>query len=209
MFLRQSRQGLRIVSRRMGRFLWQAAPIVVVLSITAQTVMTAKGADLSSAEVKSAINGGVKFLISKQREDGSWAGHPGQPGGLTSLCTLALLNSGRKASSPEVARALKYLRGVEPKATYAVAMQTMVFAAAEPERDRLLIRRNAKWLVNAQQKSGIGAGAWVGSRATILPGVKVGPGAVIGAGAVVIKDVDAHTLVGGVPAKVMRCNSRR
>lgn len=43
--------------------------------------------------------------------------------------------------------------------------------------------------------------AWLGSRAIVLPGVTVGEGAVAAAGAVVTKDVPAHTIVGGVPAK--------
>lgn len=42
---------------------------------------------------------------------------------------------------------------------------------------------------------------FIGPRAIILPGVKVGRGAVIGAGAVVTKDVDSGSIVGGVPAK--------
>lgn len=44
---------------------------------------------------------------------------------------------------------------------------------------------------------------WVGARAIILPGVKVGEGAIIAAGAVVCKDVEKYTIVGGVPAKVI------
>jgi maltose O-acetyltransferase len=50
----------------------------------------------------------------------------------------------------------------------------------------------------------IGAGAWIGARCTILPGVTVGEGAVIAAGAVVTKDIPAHTLAAGVPAVVKR-----
>lgn len=42
---------------------------------------------------------------------------------------------------------------------------------------------------------------WIGSRATILPGVTVGEGAVVAAGAVVTKDVPPYAIVGGVPAK--------
>lgn len=42
---------------------------------------------------------------------------------------------------------------------------------------------------------------WIGTRATILPGVSIGKGAVIAAGAVVTKDVASYAVVAGVPAK--------
>lgn len=42
---------------------------------------------------------------------------------------------------------------------------------------------------------------WVGCRAQILPGVKIGRGAVIAAGAIVTKDIPANEIWGGVPAK--------
>lgn len=45
---------------------------------------------------------------------------------------------------------------------------------------------------------------WIGLNATILKGVRIGSGAVIAAGAVVTADVPANTLVGGVPAKVIK-----
>lgn len=44
---------------------------------------------------------------------------------------------------------------------------------------------------------------FIGPRAIILPGLKVGKGAVVGAGAVVTRDVNAFDIVGGVPAKVI------
>lgn len=47
-------------------------------------------------------------------------------------------------------------------------------------------------------------GAWVGASSTILPGVTVGRGAIVGAGAVVTADVEPHTVVAGVPARVVR-----
>lgn len=50
----------------------------------------------------------------------------------------------------------------------------------------------------------IGDKVWIGANATILPGVKIGYGAIIAAGAVVNKDVAPLTIVGGVPAKVIK-----
>lgn len=45
---------------------------------------------------------------------------------------------------------------------------------------------------------------WIGYRATILDGVKIGQGAVVAAGAVVAKDVPPYAIVGGNPAKIIR-----
>ncbi|MCW3115298.1 MAG: acetyltransferase [Segetibacter sp.] len=46
--------------------------------------------------------------------------------------------------------------------------------------------------------------AWIGAGVTILPGVTIGENAVVAAGAVVSKDVPANTVVGGVPAKMIK-----
>jgi acetyltransferase-like isoleucine patch superfamily enzyme len=46
--------------------------------------------------------------------------------------------------------------------------------------------------------------AWIGANATILPGVTIGENAVVAAGAIVSKDVPANTVVGGIPAKVIK-----
>lgn len=45
---------------------------------------------------------------------------------------------------------------------------------------------------------------WIGTRAVILKGVTIGEGAVVAAGAVVTKDVPPHTIVAGVPGKIIR-----
>lgn len=50
----------------------------------------------------------------------------------------------------------------------------------------------------------IGRNVWIGANATVLPGVTIGDNAIIAAGAVVTKDVPENTVVGGVPAKVIK-----
>jgi acetyltransferase-like isoleucine patch superfamily enzyme len=47
-------------------------------------------------------------------------------------------------------------------------------------------------------------GAWIGARAVILPGLRIGAGAVVAAGAVVTQDVAPDVMVGGVPARELR-----
>lgn len=50
----------------------------------------------------------------------------------------------------------------------------------------------------------IGKHVWIGANATVCPGVTIGDGAIVAAGSVVTRDVPENTLVGGVPAKIIR-----
>lgn len=56
----------------------------------------------------------------------------------------------------------------------------------------------------ATQPIAIGRNVWVGAKAVILPGVRIGDNAVVGAGAVVTRDVPPYTIAAGVPARVIR-----
>src|SRR5262245_16913550 len=81
-------------------------------------------------KVRKAIQGGVKYLRSKQQEDGSWEidifGRTRYPGGWSSLALLALLNAGVPPEDKAIKKGLEYLRSLEPKQTYVRALQTMV-----------------------------------------------------------------------------------
>lgn len=47
-------------------------------------------------------------------------------------------------------------------------------------------------------------GAWLGRNVVILPGIVIGEGAIVAAGAIVTKHVEPYTIVGGVPAKLIK-----
>lgn len=50
----------------------------------------------------------------------------------------------------------------------------------------------------------IEANVWIGDKVTIMSGVKIGFGAIVAANAVVTKDVPAYSVVGGVPAQIIK-----
>lgn len=54
----------------------------------------------------------------------------------------------------------------------------------------------------------IGNDVWIGARAIIMDGVKIGDGVVIGAGTVVTKDVPPYAIVVGVPAKIIKYRNK-
>jgi len=52
----------------------------------------------------------------------------------------------------------------------------------------------------------VGHNVWIGSRATILKGVKIGSGSIVATGAIVTKDIPENCLVAGVPGRIIREN---
>lgn len=50
----------------------------------------------------------------------------------------------------------------------------------------------------------IGNDVWIGARAIIMDGIKIGHGAVVAANAVVTKDIPPYAIVGGIPAKIIK-----
>ncbi len=111
---------------------------------------SATAADLTASDVQRAIDGGVEFLRRQQLRNGSWGDYSAYTGGKTALCALAMLSCGVPKEDPQLALAIEYLRKIPPQYTYVVSLQTMVFCAADPERDKELIIRNVRWLERMQ-----------------------------------------------------------
>ncbi len=137
----------------------------VVLGLVAVAILTgvatpSVGDDLSTQQVQAAIQRAVAYLGREQRSDGSWPDWPLHQGGVTALCTLALLNAGVDSEDQVIQKALGYLRKVRPATTYVVSLQTMVFCKAEPTKDLVLIQRNVIWLEKNQITEGSRKGAW-------------------------------------------------
>ena len=99
-------------------------------------------------KVRKAIKDGVNYLKIQQKDNGNWVFRTQRApnGGGAALATLALLTAGEPVTDKTVRRAMDYLRGIEPSETYAVSLQTMVFAMAGLPEDMKLIQRNVDWL---------------------------------------------------------------
>jgi hypothetical protein len=142
---------------RQRKLLWGA---IGLMCLAPFGVARAQQRGIDADDVLAAIARGRDYLKKEQSERGTWNEFAPSPGGVTCLCTLALLNSGVDVGDPVIQRALGYIRSEKFDKTYSVALQTMVLAAAEPERDRLLIARNVKWLEQTQAKNGVHSGGW-------------------------------------------------
>ncbi len=120
--------------------------------------------DLSPKAVRDGISGGIDYLRSVQKADGSWNEYPGYDPGSTALCALALITAGMDKTDPILIKALEFLRRpltASQWQTYPVSLQTMVFCLASPVKDRDLIERNVKWIISRQfQEKGIFQGGW-------------------------------------------------
>jgi hypothetical protein len=142
--------------------LWPLAAVSIVAIVAPAAALAQRPAErpIDAAQVLSAIERGVDYLKREQSPRGRWNEMAGYDGGVTSLCTLALLNAGVETSDPAIRKALAHLRTLELDKTYTVSLQTMVLAEAEPKKDMLLIRRNVRWLERHQIKEGQRKGAW-------------------------------------------------
>ncbi len=136
------------------------AALLHALAGPANQVAAQQPAGVTAEQVRNAITRGCEYLLNEQGARGQWDEMAQYEGGVTSLCTLALLNSGIEPGHPKIQKALDFLRGRKFDKTYTVSLQTMALAAGEPRRDLPLIQENARWLERVQIKAGQRAGSW-------------------------------------------------
>src|SRR5438874_4654393 len=119
-------------------------------------------AEVTAEQVNSAIARGTAFLEKLQRPDGGWVEYDSQPGGVTALCTLALLNCGRNAKEHEsVRKALLYLeKQPDPDRTYNASLMIMAFAQADAKKYAPTIKKLALALAARQMRDDRTKGGW-------------------------------------------------
>jgi Domain of unknown function (DUF4159)/Prenyltransferase and squalene oxidase repeat len=144
---------------RIGRGTWLLACLTVGWFVAspstprASAAQQGRAAGVTREEVEQSIKIGVNFLLKTQRPNGTWGNEIGE----SALVTLALLTAGESPNSEPMLRAIDALRkvGVNPAhETYTRGLMAMVFAAADPEKYRDDIARNAEWIEGAQTRSG-------------------------------------------------------
>ncbi len=110
--------------------------------------------------VTKSLEDGIKFLKNQQAANGNWSENQQNPGAITALCTLALLNSGVPHDDPAMKKALSYLRNFNADnvgTTYGTSLHLMVMTVAYPRAEMNRIKNYAKWLIDAQNQ---GSGGW-------------------------------------------------
>lgn len=155
--------GSRIVSSHY----WMRIVLLLLMTLSAlgsSRQAFAQGSKVTPQAVSAAIARCVDYLKSNQgsgNKPGKWSGHDADGCGQTCLVTIALLSAGRDAKSPEVTKALNYIRGVKPYRTYELSLKIMVLCLAEPKKDMPQIEQLVKLLVKRQLKdSGNNSGGW-------------------------------------------------
>ncbi len=119
-------------------------------------------------QVDQSINRGVDYLLKRQRADGSWGGdldaETGQDTGKTALVALALMSCGVSHQSPELTKALEFLKKVKVDEihdqTYCIALRAAFYSQLPESIRKPLLSRDLEWLQQAMIKKGPAAGMY-------------------------------------------------
>jgi hypothetical protein len=101
----------------------------------------------------------VKFLLSRQKSDGSWndTGNDDWAVGQTALVSLALLSAGESHQTPELTKAIAFIKSAKISPgyqTYAVALRACVLAQLTEAAKRPELRMDVQWLLKAMIDDG-------------------------------------------------------
>lgn len=90
--------------------------------------------------------------------------------------------------------------GIHPSAKF-VSSHPLFYSTLGQSSGLVIVENN---LFDEFPFTEIGNDVWIGNNVTIQPGIKIMDGAIVGSGAVVTKDVAPYSIVGGVPAKLIK-----
>ena len=149
--------GVRLLRTPLARIVW-IAPILLVVAGGMHPASAQPAVPLDAASVERSIARGVQYLRSRQLPEGGYPEYPGQSCGLSCLVGLALVSSGVSPDDPTLVKLLDYVRGFEPKQTYAVSLQTMLLCQVGAREDLPRIRKNVQVLEDIQRERGTNGG---------------------------------------------------
>jgi len=85
----------------------------------------------------------------------------------------------------------------------------VIIMAVTHDTSDLSIPMNTRGILPIEKPVVIGNDVWIGTRVIIMPGVKIGDHSIVGSGAVVTKDVKSWSIVGGIPAKIIKMRNAK
>ncbi|MEZ0265031.1 MAG: DUF4159 domain-containing protein [Phycisphaerae bacterium] len=144
-------------------------PLIVAAVCTA-VVTRPVFADVDNAKVEAAIKKAKAYLYAKMSADGTWETGPakfannnqhdgGQWGGLTALCTYALLAAGESPQDAKLAKAIAFLKTADIRGTYARGIRMLVWHQLPESKETLaLMKVDAQLMLDATRGDGNSAG---------------------------------------------------
>ncbi len=129
-----------------------------ILVYSCASVAQASSRSDRQVRTERAVSDGMKFLLAQIGPSGMCktefpAGNP-RFGGMTALCAHALLTAGIDPKDATLKRAMKWLTEAKLTGVYAVAMRVAAMSAFPDKRLLGLIRKDARWLIEAASSSG-------------------------------------------------------
>lgn len=121
-------------------------------------------------EVDRAIDNGVQYLLKQQAPDSTWDNDAGP----TALATLTLLSCGVPHQSPELTKAIAYLKRANAddiqNATYTLGLRAGVYSLLPESTRKFALRSDLDWLIAARIQSGTHTGMYTYAKASEFSG---------------------------------------